>query len=205
MTTENLEQIGARLSKLMADSDVGPNFAACEVMALASNWDSFREESDGLSVSGWLKRVGFAAGRNESWFKRRYQGLVALGYSPKANSAVRKNIHHDVVCRIGGMRLDPVHLDEIKRELICGYQATGAPLTPNQADPIIARVVGKNPRQPSAKDRRIQELEAIVLEKDREIAEKDREIAALRGGRQQHRSHKDVPGRALDANPGGLL
>lgn len=155
----NAEPLLARASRwrsALADAATGPLVIASEVMQLAADWESVREEAAGLDCTTWLRKQ-FGAGNSLAWFEVRARAVEKLG------EACRRTIHHSVAVWVAN-NVPEGHVQAVKLMLMREAKANGGnPLTLRMAQPRVREITGRS--EPKKKTcARCQELEKLLLE-----------------------------------------
>lgn len=138
MATVEVGRLGEKASRwktAMRDRDTGPLVIAKEVVELAADWESYRQEAGGLDCTTWLRTQAFRPGEGLAWWRTRADAAVALG------EASRRYMHHDVATYI--YRTVPKDKwDEVKMALMRGAkEQNGMPMKLTQARRVIGTII----------------------------------------------------------------
>ncbi len=137
--TDRLNDFVTRTRAAMAASDSGPLIVARDVMAIADNWERYKEEAGGLDCSRFLTST-FGAGRGLAYFANRVEAVAFIGES------ARRTLHHQVAIYI---------LNNVSKEFVAEVLSAltrerkkngGNALSPAQAKPVIEAITGTKQR-----------------------------------------------------------
>lgn len=132
---EPLEKRLGRWKQALKHAAVGPLVVASEVVALSEEWESYKQEAEGLSCTAWL-RSKLGKGMGLAWFKDRHRAVQVLGES------CRRTIHHKMAVWVMN-QVPPEKLREVKEELMRGFLENGRnPLTPRQGERRVKKIIG---------------------------------------------------------------
>jgi hypothetical protein len=87
--TNTLREKAREWRNSLKEVHTGPLIIASDVVALAAEWDRFKDEAEGLTINGWLRRELGRSARLR-YFELRHRAVQELGES------IRRTIHHDV-------------------------------------------------------------------------------------------------------------
>ncbi len=135
----SLKEFSKKLRETMAMVDTGPLIMAAEVIQLAKDWDQYQEEAGGISVSQYLTGELGSKKKGLDYFNRRQLAVNALGED------IRRTMHHEVAITVAQTVPKDLH-EKAKAALTEAYiKNRSCPLSPAQAQPIINKILGRNP------------------------------------------------------------
>lgn len=156
-TEGRLSVIGKRIKTAMADAARGPLIIARDVAALVENWDQYRSEAEGRSVSQWLESVD-RPGHDKAWFLRRANAVAKLG-----EHARRTWDHEALVWAVDAF--DDVSLRRLDKQVRAESEKLGGCVLGKNSVQRIARELGlMKPRAPTKVCARCADLEKLLKE-----------------------------------------
>lgn len=151
-----------RLKQAMQDSASGPLLVAQEIVAIAANWSSYREEAGGVSCSSWCEKI---FGQNLAFFQRRYEAVRRLGEDS------RRTWHHLAAVWACGQTDDDLALQRLHRLVLRARLDNGHnALSAGQVQRLAPQVFGKVDPKPVV-CARCKRLEEFIREKGLKVPE----------------------------------
>lgn len=141
---QNLRNSVHKWKRALTDAATGPLRIASEIVAIAANWDEYKSDAGGLTVSAFLRRE-LGRGRDLAFFKRRAEAVEKLG-----DRTVVNWLHHEVaVWIVNNFQEDS---KRIRAAFIVAQETkrhNGNPLNLAQAKPILMKAFAiKTQKQP---------------------------------------------------------
>lgn len=165
-----LSTIAGRLKTALTDAACGPLMVAGEVVKLAAEWDTHKEEAGDISPTAWLEKT-FGAGKDLAWFQRRADAVEKIG------EASKRTWHHEAAVWAASQIRDPKHLTALATKVMEQRKRNGSnPLTLQQVKLLATGIAGRTAQARGCRKceelkKRIAELEEMLRHGGAEAAE----------------------------------
>lgn len=140
----NLDVSVHRWRKALANAAVGPLLIAPEIVQIANDWEKYKADAGGLTVSSFLRRE-LGAGHDLAFFKRRANAVDILG-----KDIQRVATHHEVaVWIVNNFEIDVAKQAMLRLANETRLKHNGNPLSLAQARPFLLKSLNlKTERRP---------------------------------------------------------